>query len=142
MEILFAGLIALGVAVTIVFLLKFLCFMGEFVSAQRKQLQRSRTSLFDYSQETSHPNTVVPGAVLNGNTDPNRQLGAIRRLSERLYVFCNEQAVPKSNQNTHQKQLESTELDIESPPSYEEAMRLISQYSSNLCEPSPDIHTK
>lgn len=139
MEILFAGLIALGVAVAIVFLLKFLCFMGEFLSAQRKQLQS-----YDYSQETSHatglPNTIAPAAISNGS-DPNRQLGAIRRLSERLYVFCNEPVVPKSNQNSDQKRLEFTEPDIESPPSYEEAMRFINQQGSTpyYCEPPSDV---
>lgn len=143
MEILFAGLIALGVAVAVVFFLKFLCFMGEFLNAQRKQLRRSRTSLFDYSQETGQTgrsNSILPTAS-GSNTDQNRQLGAFRRFSERLYIFCNEPVDPKSNQNAHLKHHESTEPDAESPPSYEEAMRLISQ-GSTTCESSSDVLTE
>lgn len=102
--------------------------MGEFLSAQRKVFQRSRASLDQYSLEAGQlvGRMLIVPAISNNGTDLSRQRSTIQRLSERLHDFCND-VTPKSHQHEEQKHNQSNGPNVESPPTYEEAMRLINQ---------------
>ncbi len=126
MELLFAGLIALGVAVAVVFLLKCLCFLGECLSAQRKQMQRNRP--LDYSQATAISTawqSEGPVSTNGSNADTERPLSSMRRFSERMHVINMESNTPKV---LNQKQTETDLPETDLPPSYEEAMSLMNPH--------------
>ena len=113
MDLLFAGLIALGVAVTVVVILKSLCFLSECLSTRCNHQMRSRMPL-DYSQAVA--SRPAPSDV--------QQLGGIQRFPERLYVICVDPANPPKFV-INRTPLQMNEPDVESPPTYEEAMSLI-----------------
>ena len=127
MELLFAGLIALGVSVAVVFLLKCLCFLGDCLSAQRKQMQRSRP--LNYSQAMAVSSAQQSGVVPSGSArsaDAERPLDSFRRMSERLYVICMESNTPKVVLN--QKQIETDLPETDLLPTYEEATSLMNHH--------------
>lgn len=120
MNLLFAGLIALGIAVTVVVILKSLCFLSECLSSRCNHQMRSRLPL-NYSQ------AVAARPVPRLSTSDVQQLGAMQqqRFPERLYVICVDSAMNPPKFVVNHAPLETNELDVESPPTYEEAMSLI-----------------
>jgi len=115
MDLLFAGLIALGVAVAVVVILKSLCFLSECLSTRCNHQMRSRMPL-DYSQ------AVAVAPRLN-NADV-QQLGGIQCFPERPFVICVDSSNPPKFV-VNQTALETNEPDAEPPPTYDEAMSLI-----------------
>lgn len=134
MDLLFAGLIALGVAVAVVVILKSLCFLSECLSTRCNHPMLGSRMPLDYAQAMA----VAPRL----NSGDVQQLGGIgQRFPEGLYVICVDSSnnPPKFVVNHHQQHataaLETSEPDVESPPTYEEAMSLINPDGSN-----PDCH--
>ncbi len=84
----------------------------------------------DYSQAIA----VAPRL----NSGDVQQLAGIQRFPERLYVICvaDSSHPPKFVVNHHHAALETSEPDVESPPTYEEAMSLINPSSNH-----PDCNT-
>ncbi|EFX89189.1 hypothetical protein DAPPUDRAFT_220308 [Daphnia pulex] len=127
MDLLFAGLIALGVAVAVVVILKSLCFLSECLSTRCNHPMLGSRMPLDYAQAMA----VAP-ARLNSGRDVQHLGGIGQRFPEGLYVICVDSSnnAPKFVVNHHQQQhataaLETSEPDVESPPTYEEAMSLI-----------------
>jgi hypothetical protein len=137
MDLLFAGLIALGVAVAVVVILKSLCFLSECLSTRCNHPMLGSRMPLDYAQAMA----VAPRL----NSGDVQQLGGIghQRFPEGLYVICVDSSnnAPKFVVNHHHQQSHATaalitsEPDVESPPTYEEAMSLINPDGSN-----PDCH--
>lgn len=107
MNVLFAGLVAFGVAVSVVVLIKCLCFIGEFLNA--RHTERAVAAL------QVQPTTVTSSAQALSSSSNGY---SARRLSDRIYAICVEP--PTSNNK-------STSPAHDSPPSYDDAVRLIGQ---------------
>ncbi|KAK4016459.1 Uncharacterized protein APZ42_032532 [Daphnia magna] len=141
MDLLFAGLLALGVAVTVVVLLKSLCFMGECLSDRCNQRMTSQL-LRDYYQAVAHPGVRHSSDMRELSTSAQVDTGmssqsVLQNSPERLYVICVETNAPKLVRNP--KPLRYDDQDIESPPTYEEAMCLVHPSitpASGSCHPS------
>ncbi|KAI9557665.1 hypothetical protein GHT06_017494 [Daphnia sinensis] len=127
MDLLFAGLLALAVAVTVVVLLKSLCFLGECLSDRCKQRMTSQL-LRDYYQTVAHPGVRHSSDVRGLSTSAQSNTGispqsVVQNIPERLYEIHLETNAPKNVR--HPKPLRYNDQDLESPPTYEEAMCLV-----------------
>jgi hypothetical protein len=129
MDLLFAGLIALGVAVTVVVILKSLCFLSECLSTRCNHQMRSLMPL-NYSQAVASARPVP--RITSSDV---QQLGGIQRYPERLYVICVDSAMNPPKFVVNRAPLETNGLDVESPPTYEEAMSLIDPSINPDCNP-------
>lgn len=121
MEILFAGLVAFGIAAAIVFCLKCFCFIAEFVSAQRKLMSNTQLqTLQNYAQTTDSPanyaDSIAPVTDLNV---PGSSINYMRCLVERS-IFINSETGSRSY--------------VEPPPTYEEAVRLTTSNDNPFIE--------
>ena len=113
MKVLLAGLVACGVAVLVVVLLKCLCFIGELLNAKREaMLLRANGDAFASS---------TPPPTVQQQLEPTPQ-HTVRRLTDRIYVILVTE--------TQQQQQPGKEQD--SPPSYEEAVQLLHHQSVSI----------
>jgi len=131
MSLLFAGLVALGVAIIIVVLLKCLCFVGEFLvdkrrSSHHQSSSQSPTETILLSSEPSttsallHQERSIAGVDQAAASHRQQQGYSVRRLSDRIYVICVE---PNSNGVIDPKLNLILEQDPEDlPPTYEQAV--------------------
>ena len=132
MSLLFAGLVALGVAIIIVVLLKCLCFVGEFLidkrrSSHHQSSSQSPTETILLSSEPSTTSALLHqersfAGVEQATASHRQQQGySVRRLSDRIYVICVE---PNSNGAIDPKLNLILEQDPEDlPPTYEQAVQ-------------------
>lgn len=136
MDLLFAGLVALGVAVTVVVLLKSLCFLSECLRERCHQRMGSRL-LLDYYHPGAPQSSNMQGLSTNTQLGPGgSSMNAPQNFAERLYVICVDTDAPKFARNP--KPFGCDEQDIDSPPTYEEAMYLI---NSSISPASNSSHS-
>lgn len=122
MELLFVGLIALGVAVSIVFSLKFLCFLGELLNTHYKW--NSVINYFHVPIDDSPPDFQAISS--NSTVVSNGQMDPIGIAVERIGSIYHKPVAFKPATHTA-----STSNETESPPTYEEALRSSSSNYTN-----------
>ena len=110
MDLLFVGLLALGVAVTVVFSLKFLCFIGEILNTHYNWIH-----VVNYFRVPANDNPPDHQAATNQS-----QLGPNRMTSEGIDISNHKPSASSISIPTEMNCCN----DMESPPSYEEAVRL------------------
>lgn len=116
MDLLFAGLIALGVAITVVILLKCLCFLGEFVHSQRSQgVESSREA-----SRNGGPASTNSAMAQQSSSSNEQNRGCADCVMIRVDRHC-----PNGNKQPPQCGSPSACSHHDPPPSYEEALRLI-----------------
>ena len=124
MSLLFAGLVALGVAIIIVVLLKCLCFVGEFLVDKRRSHQSTQSPIETIlSSEPSTTSALLHQERSDEAATHHQQQGySVRRLSDRIYVICVD---PSSNGGVIDPKLNFIlERDPEDlPPTYEQAVQ-------------------
>lgn len=118
MDLLFVGLIALGVAMAVVIFLKCICFLGEFINSQRELRHGAQTA--NTSTSAASPASPETGHSGNGPATRTGSNYSVRRLTDRVYMIYIEQNLKPSNLATAQ-----SSIPYEAPPTYEEALRLI-----------------